>query len=58
MKTLIRWTSNKHDFCDKEINSLQDILDLIKQEGDIIISQDCLLPGYDLEIEIYDDYRE
>ena len=38
-----------------EINSLEELIDFVKEEGKIIISSPSeIMPG----IEIYDDYRE
>ena len=45
-----------------EINSLDELLKLVAEEGEIIISEENILENelapYHFEIEIYDDYRE
>jgi hypothetical protein len=55
MKTIIKYA----DFSSKEeieVNSLQDILDLVKHEGDIIITSNSTNDL--LDILVYNDYIE
>lgn len=42
-----------------EIDTLEDLLELVEREGEVIIgNSDKDKTGYEFEIEIYDDYRE
>lgn len=42
-----------------EIETLEDLLELVEREGDFIIgNSDKSKTGYEFEIEIYDGYRE
>jgi len=41
-----------------DVNTLEDIINLIKSEGDIVIGDDRSYKGIDGHITIYDDYLE
>jgi len=42
-----------------EINTLEELIEFMKKENGIIISETCgYYKGIEYEIEIYDDYRE
>lgn len=64
MKALLSKTSDfRKDNTIIEVNTIQDLLDIVDKNGEYpIIFQRPIFPednpNYDIDIEIYDDYRE
>ena len=51
-------TGASHIYWEMEINTIEDIMNLVSKYGDIIITKDTSSMVHNAEIEIYDDYRE
>lgn len=51
-------TGISHVYWEMEINTIEDIMNLVSKYGDIIIKKDTSSNVHDVEIEIYDGYRE
>ena len=47
-----------HVYWEMEINTIEDIMNLVSKYGDIVITKDTFSMIHSVEIEIYDDYRE